>query len=150
MCLEQESCVDRQSFTLQVQDSEGQSDLDHFEEESRDYLPSNSRENQLCDSESTDDGFDHQVHLSTSHQWLCLSCMTSGYFFSPIDWNNSVVKLLIIVHFFALRNKHLATFTQNLKEIKTRFFFFNLFCGSTRFFFLQHWKWLGPERLMPL
>ena len=37
------------------------------------------------DSESTDDGFDHfanhQVHLSTSRQWLCLSCMTSVWFF---------------------------------------------------------------------
>ena len=55
-----------------------------------DYLPSNSHENQSeDDSQSTDDGFDqftdHQVHLSTSCQWLCLSCMTSGGFFSPID-----------------------------------------------------------------
>ena len=52
------------------------SDLEHFNEESRDYLPSNSRENQSeDDSESTADGFDrftdHQVHLSTSRQWLC-------------------------------------------------------------------------------
>ena len=56
-----------------------QSDLEHSDEESRDYLLSNSCENQLEDnSESTNDGFDHQVHLSTSCQWLCLSCMTSG------------------------------------------------------------------------
>ena len=81
-------------FTPQVQDSDGQSDSKHFDEESdskhfdkesRDYLPSNSRENQPeDDSESTDDGFDrltdHQIHLSTSRQWLCLSCMT--FFFS--------------------------------------------------------------------
>ena len=37
------------------------------------------------DCESTDDGFDqftdHQVHLSTSCQWLCSSCKTSGFFF---------------------------------------------------------------------
>ena len=71
-----------------------QSDSEHFYEESRDYLPSSSRENQSeDDSESTDDGFgrftDHQVHLSTSRQWLCLSCTTFGFvfvcFFSPID-----------------------------------------------------------------
>ena len=49
----------RQSFTPQVQDSDGQSDSKYFDEESRDYLPSNSRENQpKDDSESTDDGFD--------------------------------------------------------------------------------------------
>ena len=49
----------RRSFTLQVQDSDGQSDSEHFDEESRDYLPSNSHENQSeNDSESTDDGFD--------------------------------------------------------------------------------------------
>ena len=32
----------RGSFTPQVQDSDGQSDSKHFNEESRDYLPSNS------------------------------------------------------------------------------------------------------------
>ena len=80
----------RQSFTPQVQDSDGQSNSKHFDKVTRDYLPSNSRENQSGDdSESTDDGFDpfdpftnHQVYLSTSCQWLCLSCMTSGFFFS--------------------------------------------------------------------
>ena len=78
----------RRSFTPQVQDSDGQSDSKHVAEESRDYLPSNSCENQSeNDRESTDDGLDlftdHQVHLSTSCQWLCLSCMTSvGFFFS--------------------------------------------------------------------
>ena len=78
--------LNQQSFTLQVRDSDGQSDSGIFEEESRDYLQSNSREIQSeDDSESTDDGFDrftdHQVHLSTSRQWLCLSCMTSAFFF---------------------------------------------------------------------
>ena len=81
----------QQSFTPQVQDSDSQSNSEHFDEESRDYLPSNSHENQLKDdSESTDVGVDrftdHQVHLSTSCPLLCLSCMTSeGFFFSPID-----------------------------------------------------------------
>ena len=79
----------RQSFTPQVQDSYGQSDSKHFDKESRDYLPSNSHENQSEDNrESTDDGLDlftdHQVHLSTSRQCLCSSCMTSVFFSSPI------------------------------------------------------------------
>ena len=61
--------LNRQSFTPQVRDSNGQSNSETFEEESRDYLLSNSHENQSeDDSESTDDGFDrftsHQVHLS--------------------------------------------------------------------------------------
>ena len=77
------------SFTPQVQDSDGQSDSKHFDEGSRDYLRTNAHENQTEDDrESTDDGFDrftdHQIHLSTSYQWLCLSCMTPG-FFSRID-----------------------------------------------------------------
>ena len=80
----------RRSFTHQFQDSDGQSDSKHVAEESRDYLPSNSCENQSEDDrESTDDGLDlftdHQVHLSTSRQWVCLSCMTSAGFFPPID-----------------------------------------------------------------
>ena len=82
--------ANRLSFTPQVQDLDGQSDSKHVGEECRDYLPSNSRENQSEDDrESTDDGLElftnHQVHLSTSRQWLCLSCMTSGFFFSPVD-----------------------------------------------------------------
>ena len=64
----------RQSFTPQVQDSDGQSDSKHFDAESRDYPLSNSHENQSEDDrESTGDGFDrftdHQVHLSTSRTW---------------------------------------------------------------------------------
>ena len=85
----------RRSFIPHFQDSDGQSDSKHFDEESRDCLPSNSCENKSEDDrESTDDGLDlftdHQVHLSTSRQWVCLSCMTydiCGFFvfFSPID-----------------------------------------------------------------
>ena len=48
----------QQSFTPQVQDSDSQSDSEHSDKESRDYLPSNSRENQPeDDNESTDYGF---------------------------------------------------------------------------------------------
>ena len=76
----------RRSVTPQFQDSDGQSDSKHFDEESRDYLPNNSRENQSEDvRESTDDGFDLFTDLSTSCQWVCLSYMTSAFFFSPID-----------------------------------------------------------------
>ena len=77
----------RRSFTPQFQDSDGQSDSKHFDKESRDYLLSNSRENQSEDDrESTDDGFDLLTDLSTSCQWVCLSCMTSAFFFcSPVD-----------------------------------------------------------------
>ena len=65
--------LNQQSFTPQVQDSDGQSDSKHSDKESRDYLQSNSRQNQSeDDSESTEDDFDrftdHQVHLSTSRQ----------------------------------------------------------------------------------
>ena len=49
----------QQSFTPQVQDSNGQSDSKHFDEESRDHLLSNCCKNQSeDDGESTDDGFD--------------------------------------------------------------------------------------------
>ena len=87
MCWEQENCVKSMSFTPQVQNSDSKSDSEHFDEESRNYLPSTSHENQSTDdSESTDDGFalftDHQVYLSTSHQWICLSYMTLRFFFS--------------------------------------------------------------------
>ena len=135
----------RRSFTLQGQESDGQSDSKHFDEESRDYLLSNFRENQSEDDhESTDDGLDlftdHQVHLSTSCQWLCLSCVTSAFvvvvfFFLLMIEIISITKLLIIVHFYVRKlEKHVATFTQNLKVIETLFFFLsNLFCGSTRF-----------------
>ena len=67
--------LNRRSFTPQVQDSDGQSYSKHFDEESRDYLPSNFCENQSEDDrETTDDDLDlftdHQVYLSVSRQWL--------------------------------------------------------------------------------
>ena len=76
--------LNRRSCTPQVRDSDSQSDSKHFDEECSDYLPSNSRENQSeddCESTGLDLFTDHQVYLSTSCQWLCLSCMTSGVFF---------------------------------------------------------------------
>ena len=74
--------LNRQSFTPQFRDSDGQSDSKDFDKESGDYLPSNSPENQSEDDrESTDDGFDLLTDLSTSCQWVCLSCMTSAFFF---------------------------------------------------------------------
>ena len=74
----------RRSFTPQVQDSVCQSDSKHFDEESRDYLPSNSHENQSEDDrESTDDGFDrftnHQVHLSVAMFVVYDICFFSYY-----------------------------------------------------------------------
>ena len=90
----------RLSFTPQFRDSDGQSDSKHFDEESRDYLLSNSRENQSEDDrESTDDGFDLFTDLSTSCQWVCLSCNTSAFFFLLLIEIISTAKLLIIVHF---------------------------------------------------
>ena len=90
----------RRSFTPQFQDTDGQSDSKHFDEESRDYLPSNSRENQSEDDhESTDDGLDLFTDLSTSRQWVCLSCMTSAVvFFLLLIEIISIAKFLIIVH----------------------------------------------------
>ena len=107
--MEQENHVNRQSFTPPVQDlvSPIQNILT---KKSRDYLPCNSRENQTeDDSESADDGFDqftdHQVHLSISRQWLCLSCMASGFFLLLLIEIISIAKLLIIVHFFVLKHE---------------------------------------------
>ena len=63
----------------------------------------------------------------------------------------SIGKLLIIVHFFVLKHeKHLATFTQNLKVIETPFFFSPIYFVGAPVFLPQHRKLLGPERLMPL
>ena len=111
----------RRPFTPQVQDSDGQSDSEHFDEESRGYLLSNSCENQSeDDSKSTDDGFDlftdQQVHLSLSRQWLCLSSMTSGFFFLLLIEIISSAKLLIILHFFVLKREK-----QTLDCIHTKF-----------------------------
>ena len=97
----------RQSFTPQVQDSDGRSDSEHFDKESRDNQLSNSCKNQSeDDSESTDDGSDrftdHQIHFS-SHQWLCLLYMTSGFFFLLLIEIISIAKLLVIIHSFCLK-----------------------------------------------
>ena len=100
-----------------------QSNWEHFDKESRDYLPSKSRKNQSKDdSESAHDGFgrftDHQVHLSTSCQWLCLSCMTSQFvcFFLLLTEIISIAKLFIIVHSFVLKHGK-----QTLSYIHTKF-----------------------------
>ena len=78
--------LNRRSFTPQFKDSDDQSDSKHFDEESRDYLPSNSRENQSEDDrESTDDGFDLFTDLSTSCQWVFVMYDICGFFFSSID-----------------------------------------------------------------
>ena len=58
---------------------------------------------------------DHQVYLSTSRQWLCLSCMTSVFFLLLIEII-SIAKLLIIVHFFVLEHEK-----QTLSYIHTTF-----------------------------
>ena len=129
----------RRSFPPQVQDSDGQSNSETFDEESRDHLPSNSCENQSeDDSESTDDGFDrftdHQVHLSTSRQWLCLSCMTSGFFFLLLIEIISIAKLLIIVHFFVLKH-----------DKQTRSYIHTKIEGDkNNSFFLQFILWVHP------
>ena len=48
------------------------------------------------------------------------------FFFLLLTEIITIVKLLLIVHFFVLKHeKHLATFTQNLKAIKTSFLFSN-------------------------
>ena len=50
-----------------------------------------------------------------------------------------------------MRNKDLATFTQNLKVIKTTGFFSPpIYFVGIPVFLPQHQKLLGPERLMPL
>ena len=141
----------QRSFTPQVQDSDSQSDSEYFDEESRDYLLSNSCKNQSEDDcESTDDGFDrftdHQVHLSTLRQWLCLFCMTSGFHFLLLIETISNAKFLFIVHFFVLKHEKqiLSYIHTKFEGHKNTFFFFNLFCGGTRFFPLtlkMTWAW---------
>ena len=96
---------------------------------------------------------DHKVHLSTSLQWLCSSCMTFVclVFFSPTDWNNFYCKTLNHCTLFFL--KTWATFTHNLKMIETAvflLFFSPIYFVGAPVFLPQHWKLLGPERLMPL
>ena len=132
-------------FTPHVQDSNGQSDSKHSDEQSRDCLPSNFGENwSEDDSESTDDGFDqftdHQVHLSTSRQWLYSLCMTSGFFFLPLIEIISIAKLLIIVHFFVSKQEKqiLSYIDTKFEGDKNNFFFFFFF------FFVQFILWDHP------
>ena len=59
------------------------------------------------------------------------------FFFASIDWNNFYCKTFDHrTHLLSqnMRNKHLATFAQNLKIMKKTGFFSNLFCGGIRFF----------------
>ena len=87
----------RRSFTPQFQESDGQSDSKHVDKESRDYLPSNSRENQSEDDrESTNDGLDLFTDLSTSCQWVCLSCMTSTGFFVLFFFSLLLIEIISI------------------------------------------------------
>ena len=144
-----------QSFTPQVQDADSQWDSKHFDQESRDYLPSNSRENQSEDDrESTDDGFDlftdYQVHLSTSRQWLCRR-VWQMFFFSAIDWNNFYSKIWIIVHFFVLRHEKqtLSYIHTNLKVIETRFFFLQFILWEDQFFCPNTKNYLGLRGWCP-
>ena len=89
----------RRSFTPQFQDSDGQSDSKHFDEESRDYLPSNSCENQSEDDrESTDDGLDlftGSVNITSVGMFVMYDICV---FFILLIEIISVAKLLIIVH----------------------------------------------------
>ena len=79
--------------------------------------------------------------------WIC--CV-----FFPIDWNIFYCKTFDHCTLFLsenMRNKHWATFTQNLKVIETSGFFFSpIYFVGAPVFLPQHWKLLGTERLMPL
>ena len=63
----------------------------------------------------------------------------------------SVAKLLIIVYFFVLKHEKqtLSYIHTKLEGDKTIFFSSIYFLGAP-VFLPQHWKLLGPERLMPL
>ena len=65
----------------------------HFDEESRDYLPSNFRENQSeDDSESTDDGFDRFSSSPVNITSVTMLAVYEICFFSPIYSNNFYYK----------------------------------------------------------
>ena len=83
-----------------------------------------------------------------------LSCMTSAvfFFFLLLIEIISIAKLLIIVHFLVWKYEK-----QTLSYIHTKFegdwntwFFFLIYFVGAPVFLPQHWKLLGPERLMPL
>ena len=78
--------------------------------------------------------------------------MTSAFFFLLLIEIISIVKLLIIVHFFVWKHEK-----QTLSCIHTKFegdrntcFFSLIYFVGAPVFLPQHWKLLGPERLMPL
>ena len=75
-----------------------------------------------------------------------------GFFFLLLIEIISIAKLLIIVHFFVLKHEK-----QTLSYINTKFegdwntsFFSPIYFVGAPVFLPQHWKLLGPERLMPL
>ena len=76
-----------------------------------------------------------------------------GCFFSLLIEIISIAKLLTIVHFFVLKHEkqtlNYVNFLQNLKLIETPFFSPIYFVGVP-VFLPQHWKLLGPERLISL
>ena len=75
-----------------------------------------------------------------------------GFFFLLLIEIISIAKLWIIAHFFVLKHKK-----QTLTYIHTKFegdrntnFFSPIYFVGAPVFLPQHWKLLGPERLMPL
>ena len=107
---------------------------------------SNSRENlSEDDSESTDDSFDrftdHQVHLSTSRQWLFVMYDIWVLFLLLIEII-SIAKLLIMVHFFVLKHeKQTLSYTHTAYEgDKTNFFFSSIYFVGVPVFLPQHRK----------
>ena len=76
------------------------------------------------------------IKFTCQRQWLCSSCMTSFFFFLLLIEIIYIAKFWIIVCFFVLKHEK-----QTLSYIHTKFesdrddryFFSNLFCGSTRF-----------------
>ena len=130
----------RRYFTPQVQDSDGQSDSKHADEESRDYLLSNSRENHSEDDrESTDDGLDlftdHQVHLSTITSVAMFVVYDIWVFFLLIEII-SIGKLWIIVHFFVLKHEKQTLCYIHTKSEGDR--------NTSSYFFLQFILWEHP------
>ena len=130
----------RQSFTPQVQDSYGQSDSKHIDEESRHYLPSNSRENQSEDDrESTDDGLDlftdhpsSPLNITSVAMFVMYDIWVGGFLLTEII---STAKLLLIVHFFVLKHDKQTLSYVNKKSEGDR---------NSSFFFLQFILWEYP------
>ena len=90
----------------------------------------------------------HHVSWYVCHVWHLRFC----FFFLLLIEIISIAKLLIIVHFLVWKYKK-----QTLSYIHTKFegdrntwFFFLIYFIGAPVFLPQHWKLLGPERLMPL